>query len=68
MAMNRKYAALPDLVNTHAVLAFSTRLHAKLMTTFQDSAPDIYETPELTDDTSTVPVRIPWPWNHGDLC
>ncbi|KAF3762320.1 hypothetical protein M406DRAFT_46523 [Cryphonectria parasitica EP155] len=33
MALNRKYAALPDL----------------------DSAPDIYETPELTDDTSTVP-------------
>ncbi|KAF4993742.1 hypothetical protein FGRMN_6269 [Fusarium graminum] len=34
MALNRKYAALPDL----------------------DSAPDIYETPELTDDNSTVPV------------
>ncbi|KAJ9157393.1 Dynactin subunit 2-A [Pleurostoma richardsiae] len=33
MALNRKYAALPDL----------------------DSAPDIYETPELTDDNSTVP-------------
>ncbi|KAF7551293.1 hypothetical protein G7046_g7756 [Stylonectria norvegica] len=32
MALNRKYAALPDL----------------------DSAPDIYETPELTDDNSTV--------------
>ncbi|KAI1333460.1 Dynamitin-domain-containing protein [Xylariaceae sp. FL0016] len=34
MAVNRKYADLPDL----------------------DSAPDIYETPELTDDTSTVPT------------
>ncbi|KAG5929432.1 hypothetical protein E4U42_005899 [Claviceps africana] len=33
-ALNRKYAALPDL----------------------DSAPDIYETPELTDDNSTVPA------------
>ncbi|KKA26496.1 hypothetical protein TD95_004484 [Thielaviopsis punctulata] len=33
MALNRKYAALPDL----------------------DSAPDIYETPGLTDDNSTVP-------------
>ncbi|KAG0651109.1 hypothetical protein D0Z07_2266 [Hyphodiscus hymeniophilus] len=33
MALNRKYAALPDL----------------------DSAPDIYETPELTDDNSTAP-------------
>ncbi|KAJ2906054.1 hypothetical protein MKZ38_003091 [Zalerion maritima] len=37
MALNRKYAALPDL----------------------DSAPDIYETPELTDDISTVPVNCP---------
>ncbi|KAK7421035.1 hypothetical protein QQX98_002393 [Neonectria punicea] len=35
MALNRKYAALPDL----------------------DSAPDIYETPELTDDNSTVPTN-----------
>ncbi|KAI1761846.1 Dynamitin-domain-containing protein [Hypoxylon sp. FL1150] len=34
MALNRKYAALPDL----------------------DNAPDIYETPELTDDNSTVPT------------
>ncbi|KAM5356207.1 hypothetical protein ACJ41O_002853 [Fusarium nematophilum] len=34
MALNRKYAALPDL----------------------DSAPDIYETPGLTDDNSTVPT------------
>ncbi|KAL3419029.1 dynactin subunit [Phlyctema vagabunda] len=34
MALNRKYAALPDL----------------------DSAPDIYETPELTDDNSTLPT------------
>ncbi|KAI1333240.1 Dynamitin-domain-containing protein [Xylariaceae sp. FL0255] len=36
MAVNRKYADLPDL----------------------DSAPDIYETPELTDDNSTVPTTI----------
>ncbi|KAK7419325.1 hypothetical protein QQZ08_010908 [Neonectria magnoliae] len=35
MALNRKYAALPDL----------------------DSAPDIYETPELTDDNSTAPTN-----------
>ncbi|KAI5862210.1 ribosomal protein S28e-domain-containing protein [Durotheca rogersii] len=34
MALNRKYAALPDL----------------------DSAPDIYQTPELTDDNSTIPT------------
>ncbi|KAI1259275.1 Dynamitin-domain-containing protein [Xylariaceae sp. FL1019] len=36
MAVNRKYADLPDL----------------------DSAPDIYETPDLTDDNSTVPTTI----------
>ncbi|GAP83351.1 putative dynactin subunit [Rosellinia necatrix] len=36
MAVNRKYADLPDL----------------------DSAPDIYETPELTDDNSTVPTTV----------
>ncbi|KAI0483380.1 Dynamitin-domain-containing protein [Xylariaceae sp. FL0804] len=34
MAVNRKYADLPDL----------------------DSAPDIYETPDLTDDNSTIPT------------
>ncbi|PHH65468.1 hypothetical protein CDD81_2248 [Ophiocordyceps australis] len=34
MALNRKYANLPDL----------------------DSAPDIYETPDLTDDNSTIPT------------
>lgn len=34
MALNRKYAALPDL----------------------DSAPDIYETPDLTEDNSTIPT------------
>ncbi|PNH60172.1 hypothetical protein VD0002_g7422 [Verticillium dahliae] len=34
MALNRKYANLPDL----------------------DSAPDIYETPDLTDDISTAPT------------
>ncbi|KAF2965144.1 hypothetical protein GQX73_g8429 [Xylaria multiplex] len=36
MAVNRKYADLPDL----------------------DSAPDIYETPELTDDNSTIPTTL----------
>ncbi|KAI1131748.1 Dynamitin-domain-containing protein [Nemania abortiva] len=36
MAVNRKYADLPDL----------------------DSAPDIYETPELTDDNSTIPTTV----------
>jgi hypothetical protein len=28
----------------------------KLTQLLQDSAPDIYETPDLTDDNSTVPV------------
>ncbi|KAH6690397.1 Dynamitin-domain-containing protein [Plectosphaerella plurivora] len=41
MALNRKYANLPDL----------------------DSAPDIYETPDLTDDISTVPTTGP---SHSD--
>ncbi|CAJ2501174.1 Uu.00g040270.m01.CDS01 [Anthostomella pinea] len=36
MAINRKYAELPDL----------------------DSAPDIYETPDLTDDNSTIPTTV----------
>ncbi|KAJ8123359.1 hypothetical protein O1611_g9611 [Lasiodiplodia mahajangana] len=36
MAVNRKYADLPDL----------------------DSAPDIYETPDLTDDNSTIPTTV----------
>ncbi len=27
------------------------------LTISKDTAPDIYETPELTDDNSTVPVR-----------
>ncbi|XWW93110.1 hypothetical protein V2A60_001039 [Cordyceps javanica] len=36
MALNRKYANLPDL---------------------DLSAPDIYETPELTDDNSTIPTN-----------
>ena len=56
MALNRKYAALPDLVSspTHLrVFAFAAKANQS-----QDSAPDIYETPELTDDTSTVPVRV----------
>ncbi|KAI9736911.1 MAG: hypothetical protein M1818_005962 [Claussenomyces sp. TS43310] len=44
MALNRKYAALPDLVCSQSA-AFGS-----------DSAPDIYETPELTDDNSTVPT------------
>lgn len=30
-----------------------------VLTSAQDSAPDIYETPELTDDNSTAPVRHP---------
>jgi len=45
MALNRKYAALPDL----------------------DSAPDIYETPELTDDNSTAPPTTGLPRSEDDF-
>lgn len=55
MALNGKYAALPDLVWD----IISTNIGgAQLTYCLQDSAPDIYETPELTDDNSTVPVCI----------
>jgi hypothetical protein len=42
----RKYAALPDLVRSRQ-FAFAY---------WQDTAPDVYETPELTDDVSTQQV------------
>ncbi|KAI0021502.1 Dynamitin-domain-containing protein [Xylariomycetidae sp. FL0641] len=45
MAVNRKYADLPDL----------------------DSAPDIYETPELTDDVSTVPTTTGPPHSENEF-
>ncbi|KAJ1331089.1 nuclear migration protein JNM1 [Microdochium nivale] len=45
MALNRKYAALPDL----------------------DSAPDIYETPDLTDDNSTAPTTAGPPRSDGEF-
>jgi len=54
MSSNRKYAALPDLVSARN--SRSQKLVADKRG--QDSAPDIYETPELTDDNSTVPVSI----------
>ncbi|KAL7799127.1 Dynamitin domain-containing protein [Trichoderma ceciliae] len=46
MALNRKYAALPDL----------------------DSAPDIYETPELTDDNSTIPTTAARTLSDDEFC
>lgn len=55
MALNRKYSALPDLVSSttymHHHEAPACRSSAN---SIQDTAPDIYETPELTDDNSTV--------------
>ena len=63
MAFNKKYAGLPDLVSGSK--AFFPFLKAWFYPTLtflfasaldQDPAPDIYETPELTDD-STLPVN-----------
>ena len=51
MASVRKYAGLPDLVRTKTPRAY---LH--YLPNLKDAAPDIYETPELTDDNSTHPV------------
>lgn len=34
----------------------------------QDSAPDIYETPELTDDNSTIPASVPAPPHTALRC
>ena len=62
MASNRKYAALPDLVSSRLAFVLEPKL-ANCPYVYQDSAPDIYETPELTDDNSTVPVSpIDTPW------
>jgi hypothetical protein len=56
MARERKYAGLPDMVRTPTP---QNSLGAPIvLTTFQEDAPDIYETPDLTDDLSTVPVRL----------
>ena len=51
MAFNKKYAGLPDLVSLQYDIYGSTTDPV-----FQDPAPDIYETPDLTDEASTVPV------------
>ncbi|RYP72039.1 hypothetical protein DL769_004526 [Monosporascus sp. CRB-8-3] len=32
-----------------------------------DSAPDIYETPELTDDTSTIPTTVDQPYSDNEF-
>ncbi|KAI4138679.1 MAG: hypothetical protein LQ341_004558 [Variospora aurantia] len=49
MVTVRKYATLPDLVRDAHQLG-----SAKADIRLQDAAPDIYETPELTDDASTA--------------
>ncbi|KAL9018947.1 MAG: hypothetical protein Q9185_003781 [Variospora sp. 1 TL-2023] len=49
MVTVRKYATLPDLVRDVHQLG-----SAKADIRLQDAAPDIYETPELTDDASTA--------------
>lgn len=60
MALHKKYADLPGLVCL--TQSRCTRVRSKQLTIYlnvQDSAPDIYETPDLTDGDSTVPVSIP---------
>ena len=52
MSAVRKYANLPDLVG----FSLLRLLVGAITDHYQDPAPDIYETPELTDDTSTYPV------------
>jgi hypothetical protein len=54
MATNRKYAALPDLVRM-IYFSCASSCHVNRV---QDSAPDIYETPSLTDDNSTAVVCL----------
>lgn len=50
-SQDRKYAALPDLVRRLWILS---PCRTKRLTLVKDEAPDIYETPDLTDDTSTL--------------
>lgn len=51
----QKYAALPDLVSKIVRLRLFDSV-LLLMSGQDDAAPDIYETPDLTDGTSTLPV------------
>lgn len=61
MAFNKKYAGLPDLVSP-----FGEDLQRVSLTSPQDPAPDIYETPDLTDEASTVPVSPQLP-DHATI-
>lgn len=56
-ALTFYHGAQPQICGV-ARLGTSPRLMRSSLTSnpYQDSAPDIYETPELTDDNSTVPV------------
>lgn len=56
MALNRKYAALPDLVCLTPRKDSGDVPVPYADGPPKDNAPDIYETPDLTDDASTVPV------------
>ncbi|KAK2732818.1 hypothetical protein FQN55_003919 [Onygenales sp. PD_40] len=70
MAFNKKYAGLPDLVrHTPNPLVPQTSFNPAVLTVVclsrnQDLAPDIYETPELTDGSTlaTATVRSPSPF------
>lgn len=62
MSFNRKYAGLPDLVRYiyhTSLLPHLNQPTTNIVCLGQDLAPDIYETPDLTDEASTVPVSYP---------
>lgn len=59
MAQARKFANLPDLVNSIPPPNCSSWAISPLTnSSVQDTeAPDVYETPELTEDATTAVVR-----------
>ncbi|KAL9104404.1 MAG: hypothetical protein Q9163_000662 [Psora crenata] len=54
MSSIRKYVGLPDLVSTS--LLWQSLWYQAYQSHVKDPAPDIYETPDLIDDTSTHPT------------
>jgi hypothetical protein len=53
MAGTRKYEGLPDLVRDKRIYICCSRTDIG-----KDAAPDVYETPELADDVSTLQVLL----------
>ena len=58
MALNKKYANLPDLVSFCHLAWWLLLTALTVYLTLKDPSPDIYETPDLTDEASTVPVSV----------